>query len=595
MACSTPASRTTCFPGFAVARVKYKPYFKKTPKKAEPSSEGAPVEGEEPAKPAEQFTEELIYQEVATEYVGWDFFCMSRSRNYDRVWYVAFGDDLTKDEVRAQFGEDIAAELPYGRKEEGETDEREPTTRVWEVWCKRGRGRFVVAEGHDGWLKAPEKDPLRLEQFFPNAKPIWAIASNDKLLPVPEYCEYQDQAIELDDLTERIDVLTSALRRRGVYDQQFSTLAQMLTGKTDNNFVAVENWAAFVEKGGIQNLALEMPLEGLVAAIIQLEERREKVKQTIYEVTGIADIVRGASNPTETATAQQIKGRWAGLRIATRQKKFANFARDLVRLKAEIIAERFDPQTLALMTGVQLPYQADKLQYQQTQAMAQQQAQQAQQMGQQVQPPQANLEEEKFYAQPTWEEVCAVLQNDKLRGFKIDIETDSTVQPDADAEKAARTELLTALGDFSQRVIPGVQAGIVPRALAVQAIQFALRAFKVGSQMEQELEEMDQDTGPTPQQQQKEQELQQREQAVAQVETQAKDQQHQAQLASKDAARAGDQVKHDREIFALTKKFTEDVQNIRDDFERLAEQLMGHSEKAVREAISSTNPQGPVQ
>jgi hypothetical protein len=55
-----------------------------------------------------------------------------------------------------------------------------------------------------------------------------------------------------------------------------------------------------------------------------------------------------------------------------------------------------------------------------------------------------------YFAQPTWEEIVQVLRNDKLRGFKIDIETDSTVAPDAQAEQQGRTELLAAIGTFAQ-------------------------------------------------------------------------------------------------------------------------------------------------
>jgi hypothetical protein len=605
-------------PGFCVARVKYKPYFKQTPKKPPeadaadatalpttpqpPQGDEAEAQGEtqtEAADPKAEMDEELIYQEVSTEYVGWDRFLMSRSRIYERVWWEAFGDDLTKDEVTTQFGATIAEQLTYGRVEEGtdknDKNEAEPVARIWEVWCKRGRGRFCVAEGFDGWVKAPEADPLRLEQFFPNAKPVWSIPTNNTLVPIPEYTQYQDQAMELDDLTDRIDVLTSALRRRGVFDQQFAALAGMLTGKGDNQFVPIENWASFMEKGGLEKLAFEMPLDGLVAAIVQLESRRELVKQVIYEVTGIADIVRGSSNPNETLGAQELKGKWAGLRISSRQKKYANFARDQIRLKAEVIAERFDPQTLSLMSGVQLPYQADKMQYQQMQAMQQNQyqmaAQQAQQAGQPPpQQPQENPDEAKFYAQPTWEEIIGVLRDDKLRGFKIDIETDSTVQPDADAEKQARTELLTALGDFAQRMGPAVQSGLIPRPVAVEAIQFTMRAFKVGSQMEQELEGMEQDPGPTPQQQQKEQELQQREQAVMQAETKAKDAQHAADMAGKDAQLKSSDVAHKQEVYDLTQRFDEQVKRIEETFSKQMQALVQQAETHVAGIVKNMNP-----
>lgn len=563
-------------PGFAVARLKYKPYFKKGKQKDEKT--GKEVETDQ----------ELIYQEAQGEYVSWDRFRMSRSRQYERVWWVAFGDDLTKDEVGSTFGEKIAEDLTYNRREDTDDEdkkEHEPTVRIWEVWCKRGRGRFFVAEGFDGWVREPEADPLRLEHFFPNAKPVWSISTTDTLEPRPEYLQYEDQARELDDLTDRIDILTGALRRRGVYDAEFAELSGMLSSVTDNNFVPIQNWASFMAKGGLEKVAFELPLDGLVAAIVALEERRERVKQIVYEVTGIADIVRGASNPNETKGAQEIKSRWAGLRIETRRKAFANLARDLIRLKAEVIAERFDQKTLSLISGVKLPTMAEKQQYMQQQQAAQMQAQQTGQ-----QPPPPNPEEARHFAQPTWEEVQQVLKSDKLRGFKIDIETDSTIQPDADAEKAARNELLTSVGNFAKSF-----GAPLPPQLTGQLISFAMRAYKVGSQMEQELEALEtQNPGPTPQQQQKEQELAQREQKVAQAEQGAKDEATRAQMAKKDeeakiAALDYQQkiFEKDKEIFAMQQKFEQEVAQIRDEFAQQVQGVAGEAERVVREAYGS--------
>lgn len=578
-------------PGFAVARVKYKPYLKQTPKKGE---DGQPIKG---AKGEPEMDEELVYQEAETEYVSWDRFIMSRSKQYARIWYVGFGDDLTKDEVSAQFGPAVAEQLQYNRREETSTekDEHEPSVRLWEIWCKRGRSRFIVAEGFDGWVLKPEADPLRLERFFPNAKPVWAISTTNTLVPVPEYLEYEDQALELDDLTERIDVLTSALRRRGVYDAEFADLRSMMANAQDNNFVPISNWAAFAAKGGLEKLALEMPIDGCVAAIIALEDRREVVKQTIYEVTGIADIVRGSSNPNETKGAQEIKSRWAGMRINTRQKDFADFARDLVRLKAEVIAERFDPQTLSLMSGIKLPMQAEKQQWQQQQEMqkqqAQQQAQMAQQQGQKPPPPpQPNPQEAKFYAQPTWEEVTQILRSDKLRGFKIDIETDSTVQPDADGEKAARNELLNAVGSFCKNL--GVP---LPPQLAAQLVNFAVRSYKVGSQMEQELEALEQNNGPTPQQQQKEKELAEREAKLKEAEVKAKDNQHRLELEQKDAQIATDRLNFDKQLFEQEKRFTAEIERIEAQMEAELKAALDAAEGEVRNVVKNLEPQGVVQ
>lgn len=604
-------------PGFAIARVLYKPYFKQGEAVPESPAEDA-AEGGEQAAPKVQAAapEELVYEEAATDYVSWDRFAMSRSRTYEKVWWGAIADDLTKDEVRAQFGEDVVGKLSFSRKDDDANDAEagsgDGKVRIWEVWNKRGRSRFFLAEGYNDWVRAPESDPLRLEGFFPWPKPIWSIATNDTLIPIPEYCEYQDQAMELDDLTERIDVLTSALRRRGVYDAASKDKLAGLVNAGDNQFEPIENWQALMEKGGLANIVAELPIDGIAKIVLQLHERREAVKQTIYEVTGIADIVRGASNPNETLGAQQLKGRWAGLRISSRQKKFANFARDIVRLKAEIIADRFSQQTLAVMSGVQIPTVAEKARFAQMQQAAQAQqaqyqqfAQQAQQAGQQPPAPpppfQVTPEQQQYFAQPAWEDVLRVLRNDKLRGFKVDIETDSTVQPDADAEKQARTELLTAIGQFSQQMGAAVQQGFVPPPLAVSLIKFALRSFKVDSEVEQELEAMGQNTTP-PQIAQMQQQLQQREQAVQQAEAKAKDDQHRAQLARKDveiAQARAEKVRSDAEskqaMLDMRLGHAEDVAALHGKHQQQLMDLVTRAEEAVRAiAVMDQEQKQPV-
>jgi hypothetical protein len=105
--------------------------------------------------------------------------------------------------------------------------------------------------------------------------------------------------------------------------------------------------------------------------------------------------------------------------------------------------------------------------------------------------------------------------------------------------------------------------------------------------MDEALDAMGPSDGMSQAQQQKEQELQQREQQVAQAEQQAKDTTHQAQLATKDAQIAGERVKSEKEVFDLQQKFTDEVQRIREDFEKLASQVMGHAESSVREVVKN--------
>lgn len=578
-------------PGFAVARAKYKPYTQ---------GEGAEAR--------------IVWHEALAEYVPWDRFLMSRAKVYERVWWAAVAEDLDRAEVEAQFGKDVALSMSYSGKDGSPGDDEEDgKARIWEVWNKRNRSRFYVSDGYEGWVKAPETDPLRLENFFPWPRPLWAVPSNDCMKPRPEYCQYEDQALELDDLTERIDVLTSALRRRGVYDAEHADLYEVLAGTKDNNFVGVNDWALLMQKGGLAQVAMEMPIEGVVAAIVQLETRRETVKQIIYEITGIGDVIRGASNPNETAAAQKIKGRWAGLRMSSRQADFAGFARDLIRIKVEIIAERFDAQTLGLMTGVNLPFAEQKAQWQKLQqqnqaAMQQWQAvaQQAQQ-AQQPTPPKPQIqqptpEESRFYSQPTWEDVLKVIRDDKLRGYKIDIETDSTVQPDADTEKQARTELLQAVGGSAQQLAAAVQTGIITQEFAKELFAFTMRAFKAGSAVEEALDNMQQPQTLTPQQaqaeqqkiQQQQQQLAAQQQALAQQQQKAKDEAHKLELQKKDTEKAAAELQADRQLFALEQKHAGEKQQMAEQHAQQVEAVGDQAENVIKNIISTLPAPAPM-
>jgi hypothetical protein len=93
---------------------------------------------------------------------------------------------------------------------------------------------------------------LELEGFFPCAKPLYATTTSDSLIPVPDFILYQDQANELDILTDRIDGLVKSLRVRGVYDASQPALQRLLTEGDNNTLIPVDKWMAFSEKGGTQ-------------------------------------------------------------------------------------------------------------------------------------------------------------------------------------------------------------------------------------------------------------------------------------------------------------------------------------------------------
>jgi hypothetical protein len=218
----------------------------------------------------------------------------------------------------------------------------------------------------------------------------------------------------------------------------------------DNRLIPVNTWAAFSEKGGLRGVMDFVPLDGVIATIRELTGREQALKAQIYEITGISDIVRGYSAPSETATAQQIKGQFAALRLQEQQAEVARFARDLIAMTAEIIAEHFQPQTIALMSG---------------------------------------LQEQAPEFQQAFMPAVELLRQDAMRSFRIEIETDSTIAIDEQGDKQAATEFLTAMGNYMASSLPMAQQA--PELLPVvgQGAVFLARRFRAGRQLEGAIEQ----------------------------------------------------------------------------------------------------------
>jgi hypothetical protein len=88
-----------------------------------------------------------------------------------------------------------------------------------------------------------------------------------------------------------------------------------------------------------------------------------------------------------------------------------------------------------------------------------------------------------------WDDIEPILRTDERRSYNIDIETDSTVFQDAEAEKASRIEVMSAMTPWMERMIPAVQANRSLAPLMKELTMFTLGAFKLGRQLEETFED----------------------------------------------------------------------------------------------------------
>ncbi|MGO7279384.1 hypothetical protein ACCT18_29475 [Rhizobium ruizarguesonis] len=467
----------------------------------EPSNAPAlDMQGDDGGPTPEQITDER----VCIDYVHWSDFLHSPARRWKDVTWVARRVPMTDEEFDKRFPEGRASLAANGAgsnhgTNQTERAQNEGKTYVWEIWCKSENYTVWIAEGSPVALEVSEP-PLKLARFFPCPRPAFGTLSTSSLIPVPDYVYYQQQCDEIDMLTKRVNKLTDQLRLKIFYPSGDGSVSpaieKAMRPENDTVMVPIPEWAAFTDKGG-SNAIVTLPIDEVQKVIVACIEVRKQLVEDVYQITGISDIVRGDTQASETATAQRIKSQWGSIRIRDRQAELARFARDIVTLAGEIICDQFQPETLMLVSGIQLPTAAQKqqveMQMQQQQMAQQQAAMRAQQMGQPApppQPPQLPPEMQKMMEQPTIDEVVQLLRNDSVRGFRIDIETDSTIEPDEDAEKQRRMEFVQMVGGFMQQAGAIAQQTPMLVPVMVETLLFAARGFRAGRQLENTLEQV---------------------------------------------------------------------------------------------------------
>lgn len=433
-----------------------------------------------------------------------------------RCWYevqwVAAASYLTREEAKKRFSkfsgdayDDAEYKIDRDTRDIGGTDERE-RAKIWEVW-HRGLGKVVwISEGVDVLLDdAPPH--LDLQGYFPCPRPAYTTTQPGSLVPVPEILYYRDQLEELNKLTGRIHALADAIRVKGFYPSGGKEIGEAVEAalriQSDTRvLVPLSDWAAF---GGTKEVIVWMPIDMIANTINVLVTLRKQVIEDIYQVMGLSDIMRGATDPQETLGAQQLKMQSGSVRIRDKQAEMARIARDCVQITTEIITEKFDDQTILEMCQMDLPRKAEHLmQLQQMQAQFQQQAMLAQQQGNQQtqlgQNPQsaedtqaqlvaAQQQLQNFATKPTFEDVMAFLRNNRARAFVLDIETDSTIQLDEQKEKQQRGEFMQMMANLLPQVGAMVTAFPSMATFAGELIKFAVAPFRVGRQLDNSIDD----------------------------------------------------------------------------------------------------------
>lgn len=428
------AIKDVLLPGRGVCRVRWKPEIETVPVED-------PVMGGQlnlPGMPDTPQTKEIkVWEQVGDEYVYWEDILCDPVRQANDMRWIAFRHLFAEDELIREFEgnpkfdrivalgkigellqwtEESAAKSPPAgggyKKTASMLGDAIKKAMVWEVWDKAKKRIIWFIREAAGLVLRVDPDSLGLQGFFPIPAPLLAVTTSDSRIPKTFYDLYAALAEDLDETSKKISNLTKQIKVRGGYNSASSEIADILKAD-DGKMIAVDGVDMIT--GGLQNHIWLVPIDAWMNALTQLYVAREQQKMAIYEVMGISDIMRGSTKASETATAQRIKGSMGTVRLSDLRDAAAGFARDLMRLKAEIIGKNFDPETLERMTG------------------------------EKVTP-----------------EVMAILRSDFQRTCSIDIETDSTVSVDEQSEMQSMAMIMQSIQGVMQGIQGLLMTGILP-------------------------------------------------------------------------------------------------------------------------------------
>lgn len=512
----------------------------------------------------------LAAEKIVCDYIDWrDFYLFpAKARTWDEVQAVGKKVFMSKAECIERFGETIGRDLrpdttPESSKQQNSSSQATDTTIfrdvtdrsivVWEIWNKSDRRVYWISQGYD-YLCDVREDPYKLKKFFPCPEPLSATTTNDTMTPVPDYYEYQDQAIQIDELTQRIAMLTRACKVAGAYNAANKALSRILEETTENQLIPVDQWAMFADQGGVKGAMDFLPLDQIQSCIDTLQKVRQSAMQDLDQITGISDIVRGTSDSRETLGGIRLKNNNAGTRLSESQTDVQRFARDVIELIGELAAKHFSDDTLIEASGIlydeecdpetvmrefepQMPGFNMKKPYQMGNPLA---GDNDPSKGQPMQPqmgggiggdaganpaadgntagktpspnavppvtqnnvvpfPQVGnpnvIESQMATPVPSPDvlilekigKAIELLRNDVPRGYRISIETDSTIFGDKVQERQDASDFVEAIGGFMANFERLGQE--VPEAMPLLArtLQWAVRKFRIGRDLESEI------------------------------------------------------------------------------------------------------------
>lgn len=392
-------------------------------------------------------------QEVIIDHVFWEDFLYSPCRTWKERRWVGRRVYMDQDALVKRFGEEKGKAIPldYNPKtgsENSNSPKNEALQKavIYEIWDRQTRKVLWLSKSYPELLDEVD-DPLRLEDFEPCPKPLFALTTTSNCVPTSDFYLTQDQYNELDLINNRISLLVQACKVVGVYDQAATGVQRMLQSGSENTLIPVDNWAMFAEKGGVKGAVDWLPISEVITALEKLRQARDDIKGQIYELTGISDIVRGNTKASETLGAQNLKAQFASVRIQKLQNEVARFAQSILRLKGELICRHFLPEQIIKASNMEFYLEGQNA--------------------------------------PLVQQAVALLKGDHEEfEWRVNVQADSLAQADAATDKSDKVEFTNAVATFLQSAATTMKAVPDSAPIIFETLKYAISGFKGAQELE---------------------------------------------------------------------------------------------------------------
>lgn len=402
----------------------------------------------------EDLRSEKVNETVKVESLHFRDYLESIARNEQEIEWKARRAYLSREEAAELFGKDTANSLSYDTlpediKKEYKDDisKYEGKAELEEIWCREsGKVYWLHRRGDKNIIEAGDP-PIEYKDFWP-CTTIKASIDPNSVIPVSDYTHARDQILEVERMTTRIAGTIQAIRANAAYDASLGNeLEGILSG--DLKMIPIKNWPAYKSRGGLQQGVEFLPIDNYISALQTLVNQRQIALQGLYETLRVSDLMRGVSDPEKTATANKLEHNWGSLSLSVRQRRFEKFISDAIGKVGEVICDQYASEKIYEIADA----------------------------------------EDLLQSSPgtTWEQVYAAIKDEPKRRYRIQIASDSLQALDERAERQERTDMISSAGSFLQQVVPFVEKYPVTAPMCMEMLQYVIRSYKAGKELEETL------------------------------------------------------------------------------------------------------------